>query len=130
MSVKKLCAKAGCPNFRVEGSSYCEKHDYIRVQYEEKRAEYFANKPRDWSKYQRTGNYNSSRWKKESKEFLKTHPYCEMCGDYATVVDHIIPHRGDEELFWNKENWQPLCKSCHNKKTATEIKERKNLKKV
>ena len=125
MSVKKLCSKAGCPNFRIEGSSYCEKHDYIRVNYLEKRAEYLSNRPRDWTKYQRTGNYSSSRWKKESKDFLKTHQYCEMCGDYATVVDHIIPHRGDEELFWNKENWQPLCKSCHDKKTAIEIKERK-----
>jgi 5-methylcytosine-specific restriction endonuclease McrA len=31
----------------------------------------------------------------------------------ATVVDHIKAHRGDQELFWNKGNWQSLCKSCH-----------------
>ena len=31
----------------------------------------------------------------------------------ATVVDHIIPHRGDMTLFWDSANWQPLCKSCH-----------------
>jgi len=36
----------------------------------------------------------------------------------ATVVDHIIPHRGDERLFWDETNWQPLCKQCHDKKTG------------
>jgi 5-methylcytosine-specific restriction protein A len=38
----------------------------------------------------------------------------------ASVVDHIIPHRGDAELFWNESNWQSLCKSCHDHKTMTE----------
>ena len=38
----------------------------------------------------------------------------------ATVVDHIIPHRGDQKLFWDQNNWQALCKSCHDKKTLTE----------
>jgi 5-methylcytosine-specific restriction protein A len=36
------------------------------------------------------------------------------------VVDHIIPHRGDQALFWDEENWQPLCLVCHNAKTARE----------
>ncbi|WP_330410731.1 HNH endonuclease signature motif containing protein [Lachnotalea glycerini] len=38
----------------------------------------------------------------------------------ATVVDHIIPHRGNEELFWAESNWQALCKNCHDRKTMTE----------
>jgi 5-methylcytosine-specific restriction endonuclease McrA len=36
-----------------------------------------------------------------------------MCGNAATVVDHIIPHKGDRKLFWSRANWQPLCVSCH-----------------
>ena len=35
-----------------------------------------------------------------------------------------------KENFRNKGNWQPLCKSCHDKKTAIEIQERRNLKKI
>lgn len=35
----------------------------------------------------------------------------------ATVVDHIIPHTGNDKLFWDKDNWQSLCKSCHDSKT-------------
>jgi 5-methylcytosine-specific restriction endonuclease McrA len=32
----------------------------------------------------------------------------------ASTVDHIIQHRGDHVLFWNRSNWQPLCARCHN----------------
>jgi hypothetical protein len=38
----------------------------------------------------------------------------------ANVVDHIIPHRGDMELFWDESNWQSMCEPCHNRKTASE----------
>ena len=38
----------------------------------------------------------------------------------ATVVDHIVPHRGDQKLFWDRGNWQPLCEHHHNVKTMTE----------
>jgi len=33
----------------------------------------------------------------------------------ATVVDHIIPHRGDQKLFWDTANWQALCKPHHDR---------------
>jgi len=36
------------------------------------------------------------------------------------VVDHIIPHKGDQQLFWNRDNWQPMAKSCHDKKTRAD----------
>jgi 5-methylcytosine-specific restriction protein A len=35
-------------------------------------------------------------------------------------VDHIIPHKGNKGLFWTRFNHQALCKSCHDRKTATE----------
>ena len=38
----------------------------------------------------------------------------------ATVVDHIIPHKGDHLLMWAEWNWQPLTKRAHDRKTATE----------
>jgi 5-methylcytosine-specific restriction protein A len=36
----------------------------------------------------------------------------------ASVVDHIKPHKGDKRLFWDMKNHQPLCKRCHDVKTA------------
>ena len=38
----------------------------------------------------------------------------------ATVVDHIVPHRGDQKLFWDQSNWQALCKRHHDLKTGNE----------
>ena len=62
--------------------------------------------------------YNTQRWKRRREAFLQTHPLCVMCeaagrATLATVVDHIKPHRGDPELFFDEANWQPLCKPCH-----------------
>lgn len=67
-------------------------------------------------------------WQRTSKAFLDAHPLCQ-CPDCdegrvrvraATVVDHIIPHRGDMSLFWKRDNWQAMAKECHDRKTARE----------
>lgn len=57
-------------------------------------------------------------WQQARLRFLRENPICEICdeaGDVtpATVVDHRIPHRGDQELFWRQSNWRPLCKPHH-----------------
>ncbi|WP_101048687.1 HNH endonuclease [Macromonas nakdongensis] len=59
-----------------------------------------------------------SRWQKAREGFLRSHPLCKMHQDLgrivpATVVDHIEPHRGDMGKFWDRSNWQSLCKRCH-----------------
>lgn len=63
------------------------------------------------------------RWRIASKAFLARNPLCIECMKHrrlvaATVTDHIVPHKGDPALFWNQDNWQPLCKPCHDRKTA------------
>lgn len=65
------------------------------------------------------------RWQQARLVFLSNYPLCKHCEQDgrvkpATVVDHIIPHKGDKVLFDDRANWQPLCKPCHDKKTATE----------
>ncbi|MEQ8482721.1 MULTISPECIES: HNH endonuclease signature motif containing protein [Alphaproteobacteria] len=52
-------------------------------------------------------------WEKARKAFLRRKPRCARCGAQATVVDHIKPHKGDQTLFWDQANWQPLCTPCH-----------------
>lgn len=56
-----------------------------------------------------------SAWQKATKGFVKKHPVCVLCKGVATCTDHIIPHRGDKRLFWDRNNWQPLCKPCHDR---------------
>ena len=52
-------------------------------------------------------------WRRESKLFLARNPTCIRCGQPSSMVDHITPHKGDMTLFWNRKNWQPLCRPCH-----------------
>jgi len=64
-----------------------------------------------------------SRWQRARALWLAKHPLCEACKrrgvvTEATVVDHIVPHRGDPQLFWDQSNWASLCKACHDAKTA------------
>jgi len=65
------------------------------------------------------------RWRRARAAFLALHPLCASCQAEgrlaaATVVDHVVPHRGDPVLFWEESNWQSQCKLCHDAKTARE----------
>ena len=105
---KRPCAHPGCPELVAEGK-YCEKHR--------------ASHPEETRSASYRGYGNA--WQRVRKQYLAAHPLCVMCeaeGRYsrATVVDHIQPHRGDRELFWDQSNWQPLCKAHHDKKTGLE----------
>ncbi|MBN9335374.1 HNH endonuclease [Devosia sp.] len=54
-------------------------------------------------------------WQQASARFLRQHPYCAKCGAPSELVDHIVPHKGDTALFWDRDNnWQALCAHCHN----------------
>ncbi|WP_340080684.1 HNH endonuclease [Streptococcus agalactiae] len=102
------CKQSGCPNLVSYGNKYCDDHK--------------ANHTFD-AKSTKAKGYNS-RWNKARLRYLKLHPLCVYCQrkgrlTKATVVDHITPHRGDQDLFWNQTNWQSLCKSCHDRKTKT-----------
>lgn len=59
-----------------------------------------------------------TKWQQARRGYLIKHPFCVMCArlgqtSLATVVDHIIPHRGDSVKFWDRANWQGLCTSHH-----------------
>jgi len=108
---KKPCRQSGCPNLTDNRSGYCNQHqkDYRRQQ----------DINRDTSN-ERGYTY---RWQKARRRFLTQHPLCVVCQSIdqvtaATVVDHIIPHKGNQELFWDESNWQPLCKFHHDQKTG------------
>ncbi|MEM6364425.1 MAG: HNH endonuclease [Planctomycetota bacterium] len=69
------------------------------------------------------------KWRKASRAFLEQpeNKNCFYCLQKnpprkrtPTVVDHFIPHKGDLTLFWDRSNWRPSCKRCHDQKTARE----------
>ena len=60
------------------------------------------------------------KWQRARATFLSRpeNVCCAMCKaegvvTLATVVDHKVPHRGDQTLFWDSSNWQALCKAHH-----------------
>ena len=63
------------------------------------------------------------KWEAARAEYLAEYPYCRVCGEPAAVVDHIIPHKGDMRIFWDRRNWQPLCSHHHN--SAKQSQERR-----
>ena len=66
--------------------------------------------------------YTTKEWREARKLFLSVNPICavEGCNEEARIVDHIVPHRGDMNLFWDQSNWQPMCDHHHQVKRGKE----------
>lgn len=103
------CKHPGCPELTRTG--WCDKH-----------------KP----KHQRRASagyhswYSLDVWVKDLRPAqLLREPFCRECAEegervYATVVDHMVPFRGDWSKFVDPANHQSLCKRHHDLKTARE----------
>lgn len=105
------CGKPGCG--ALTHAAYCEPHQRQRQQTQD--AQRGSSHERGYG----------ARWRRARKAYLARHPLCaehKRRGDVvaATTVDHIKPHRGDQTLMWDQNNWQSLCKPCHDSKTARE----------
>lgn len=105
---KRVCVYPWCSKLTYD--SYCELHKK-RINYDRQRG----------TAAQRGYDY---QWQQARKTYLVANPLCVICRKKgilapANVVDHITPHRGDKDLFWDSDNWQALCKQCHDFKTAT-----------
>ena len=120
-----LCSHTGC-NASAGANGVCRIHKP-----KPKRQAESQVKQAEPAKLKRIDNRPSSaqrgydaRWRSARLGFLNDEPLCRYCMMQgitrgADVVDHILPHRGNQELFWDQSNWQPLCYSCHSIKTTT-----------
>ena len=104
-----VCTKAGCGNIVERGRGPC--------------AEHAAQQDHHRGTAARRGY--GSRWKRVREAHLQLHPLCTHCLasgriSAASLVDHIIPHRGDARLFSLPTNRQSLCTDHHGLKIARE----------
>lgn len=112
----KYCAEPSCRTL-VKGGR-CQAH---RQQQEQRRG---TAKERGYTR----------RWDARAAAFRRRYPLCGQRPDGqvpvmsacyleqritpATVVDHVVPHKGNHTLFWDEHgNWQSLCTECHGRKT-------------
>lgn len=112
------CAVPHCPTLLPRGVSRCPQH---RRQQEQARGSF------------RERGY-TAKWDVAARRFRREFPLCGMrpnglapvmskCHDEhrltpAYQTDHVVPHRGDQTLFWDRDgNWQSLCRECGARKS-------------
>ena len=105
----RMCKAPGCQRLTAEG--YCPDHKPKAERKESAAWHHLYTNPR----------YG---WKRRRDAQLAREPFCRECARHglrvrATVADHVIPHRGDLELFLHGD-LQSLCESCHGRKTMAE----------
>ena len=92
----------------VRGTRFCEAHQRQSRQ----RDDALRTREQPWRRW-----YWTQRWRAKARAQLRAQPCCAECAKrgmvtVATVCDHVIPHRGDPDLFWQGEV-QSLCATCH-----------------
>ena len=107
---KKFCGVPGCTEYAVKGTGRCALHGSAAARRVQRESD-------AW--------YRTKRWQAMRDYQLAKEPLCREClavGKLtpATECDHIIPHKGNELLFFDRKNLQSLCKKCHSRKTAAE----------
>ena len=111
MAIKPMrpCKHPGCAALTREG--WCPAHKPRHVRGDSAEYHSWYSLP-VWTQTLRPGH-------------LLREPFCRECAwrglrVRATVVDHVIPFRGDWSLFTDPGNLQSLCKRCHDRKTLEE----------
>ena len=117
--MNRKCKQLGCTGVAAKRSSYCTEHDRGGISKEEVLYTPTRNRP----EYHKL--YNTGAWRRLRVSVLAARPLCVRCTQHglvvrATDVDHIESHKGNRSLFFNKNNLQSLCRSCHSWKTARE----------
>lgn len=111
---KRYCMK--CGKIATQGA-FCDEH----VPRRDYRAENERRGTKQYDQWEKT-----KLWQRKRARQLQREPLCRACvreGIYdqqAQEVDHIIPHRGDWQIFIDDNNLQSLCKRHHSMKTARE----------
>lgn len=78
----------GCPAF--SDGVYCEVHKRL------------------YARENAVSRGYDGRWESARRAYLRRNTLCTACRQAgkltpATVLDHIVPHRGDMQLFWDKK---------------------------
>jgi len=94
-----VCVEPGCTEYTLPGKTRCKYH------YKERKRNTFKN-----------ASYTSKRsWRKARDVYLRQYPICENCGVKESYVIHHIKPVDEGGDIWDPNNWQALCRECHEK---------------
>ena len=103
-----FCVEPGCRELVARGR--CRQHA----------------RAREWMRPNREARrwYYIARWRDLRRQVLEAQPLCVECLQVSRVepavdVDHIVPHGGDYDRFFDPQNLQGLCKLHHSQKTQS-----------
>ena len=106
------CAQPGCPELAIKAGR-CAAHQGQRPP----TASWASAESDRWRGTPAERGYGAE-WQRLRRRILKRAPFCQMCGDKATQVDHVLPKaQGGTDDEWNL---QGLCATCHDAKTLRE----------
>lgn len=118
MPVMHPCNSPGCPELVPHGTSRCPRH--VTQMHREDRERRGSARSRGYD----------SRWERYRVTYLLLHPLCIECAagvpftdgtpvttvTAASVVDHILDHKGDLALFWDPKNHRAVCRKHHDQR--------------
>lgn len=105
--IKRRCEKCGKLFPIEEKSFYCEEH---------------RSKPFQYAQRSNQGSYQTAEWRDLRNKIIRRSGACRSCGATDSLqVHHIIPPRGNRELFYDENNLIVLCAQCHRYETQKEI---------
>lgn len=123
-SMPRPCRAPGCAGVTTSGR-YCPRHQQAEP-LQETHPKQKLERPPEKRPSPSARGYDRT-WQRIRRRILANRPLCVACQSFgratlATEVDHILPLRagGTNE----DSNLQPLCKSCHSRKTAAERTEK------
>lgn len=117
----RQCAIPSCAGVATTGGRYCPRHTVAETR------PTVANVPAVSSRPSPSARGYDRGWQRIRRRILASNPLCVHCREngrvtLATEVDHIIPLRAGGTH--DDSNLQPLCKSCHSRKTGAEKREK------
>lgn len=113
-----------CGNMVTGPERYCKECAPVAMkQKAEKQSEY--NKRRGSVSKMGYGK----QWARARGMYLRENPLCFECQRQGMMVEavevhHVVPRRDAPERFYDPANLRGLCKSCHSRETARELRER------
>lgn len=121
MGIKYICRAQGC-NAKIDHMGYCSAHQHIA---DEREANRFANARKNYHTSNHQKMYQCARWRALRHRIIARDGCCVVCGATTNLhVDHIEPHNGHEDLFYDESNLQVLCRLHHGQKTAIESQQK------